>query len=254
MKKNIHSLMLLLSLLLLFSTTAEAQKKKKGKKKDASETKDKKPKKDSKIKPYDEVITEDAVSDDGLFTVHTVGSKFYFELPKDILEKEILIVSRISGFVKNLNFGGAGVKSRPQQVIRWQMKNEQILLRSVSYNSVASMDDPIYESVRNNNFEPIIAVFDLKAYNKDSTSYVIDIAPFFTKDVPMIGALTSRQRKNFEIKGLDDSRSLINSMKAFPKNVEVRHILTYKGNKLPDNNITQTLSIEMNQSFCVDMI
>jgi len=251
MKKNIHSLMLLLSLLLLFSTTAEAQKKKKGKKKDASETKDKKPKKDSKIKPYDEVITEDAVSDDGLFTVHTVGSKFYFELPKDILEKEILIVSRISGFVKNLNFGGAGVKSRPQQVIRWQMKNEQILLRSVSYNSVASMDDPIYESVRNNNFEPIIATFDLAAYSADSTALVFEISDLFTKDIPMIGAMSKRQRKSFEIGGLDSGRSLISSMRAFPENVEIRHILTYKGKKLPDNNITQTLSVEMNQSFIV---
>ena len=182
---------------------------------------------------------------------HKVGSKHYFELPDSLLEKEILIVSRISGFVKNLNFGGAGVKSRPQQVIRWQKMDEKILLRSVSYNSVASEEDPIYKSVKNNNFEPIIATFDLAAYNKDSTGFVFEVSPLFTKDVAMIGAVYPFQRKRFEINGLDAKRSMITGMKAYPENVEVRHILTYKGKNLPDNNITQTMSVEMNQSFII---
>lgn len=253
MKKHIIHFLLTSFALLLFVPNSDGQifKRKKNKTKPTTTAKPKKKDKDSKVKPYDEVITKKAISDEGLFTVHKVGSKNYFEIPKDILEKEILIVSRISGFVKNLNFGGAGVKSRPQQVIRWQKKDDQILLRSVSYNSVASEDDPIYESVRNNNFEPIVATFELAAYNKDSSAYVFEISPFFTKDVPMIGAISSGQRKRFGIKGLDSKRSMVSSMKAFPQNVEVRHILTYKGDKLPDNNITQTMSVEMNQSFIV---
>jgi hypothetical protein len=252
MKKHFIYFLFTALALLVFTPNSEGQifKKRKNKKKETTE-KPKKKDKDSKVKPYEEVITEKAISDKGLFTVHKVGSKNYFEIPKEILEKEILIVSRISGFVKNLNFGGAGVKSKPQQVIRWQKKDDKILLRSVSYNSVASEDDPIYESVRNNNFEPIVATFDLAAYNKDSSAYVFEVSPFFTKDIPMIGAVSSGQRKRFGIKGLDDKRSLVSSMKAFPQNVEIRHILTYKGDKVPDNNITQTMSVEMNQSFIV---
>jgi len=141
MKKHFIYLLFSTIAFVLFIPISEAQifKKGKNKKKETiTKPKPKKKNKDSKIKPYDEVITKKAISDKGLFTVHKVGSKNYFEIPKDILEKEILIVSRISGFVKNLNFGGAGVKSRPQQVIRWQKKDDVILLRSVSYNSVAS--------------------------------------------------------------------------------------------------------------------
>ncbi|MEM9921293.1 MAG: zinc-dependent metalloprotease [Bacteroidota bacterium] len=201
------------------------------------------------IKAYGDLITKNTATDSGLFIVHKNKSKYFFELPASLLEKEILVVSRISGFVKNLNFGGAGMKSRPQQVIRWQKLDDKILLRSVSYNSVASYEEPVYESVRNNNFEPVIMAFDIRAYNEDTTAYVIDVNPLFTTDVPMIGAISQRQRKNFEIKGLDKKRSLLSSMTSFPKNTEVRHILTYKGNKLPDNNLTGTLSIEMNQSF-----
>ena len=206
-------------------------------------------KEEEKKDPYAE-LTKDAEVQPGLFTVITKDDKVYFQIPNDLLEDELLVVSRISGFVKNLNFGGAGTKSRPQQVVRWQQHGKKLLLRSVSYNSVASPDDPVYESVRNNNFEPIVASFEIKAHGPDSNSVVADVTSFFTTDVEMIGAMSPGQRKRFGIKGLDKSRSLIMSTKAFPKNVEVRHVLTYRGaEKLPDNQVTGTLSVEMNQSF-----
>ncbi|MEM6772047.1 MAG: DUF5117 domain-containing protein, partial [Bacteroidota bacterium] len=186
---------------------------------------------------------------EGLFTVINKEGKTYFEISKDILEDEILIVSRISGFVKGLNFGGAGTKSRPQQVIRWQKHGDKLLLRSVSYNSVASENDPIYQSVKNNNFEPIVGAFPIKTYGKDSMSMVADVTNLFTTDVAMIGAMSDNQRRNFAIKGLDKTRSMVMYTKAFPSNVEVRHVLTYNGGKLPDNQLTGTLSVEMNQSF-----
>ena len=202
-----------------------------------------------KEKGYEDIITEEAVTDDGLFTVHKVDDKYYFEIEKDLLQREILVVSRISGHVKGLNFGGAGMKSRPQQVIRWEQQDDHLLLRAVSYNSVASFEDPIYKSVRNNNFEPIIERFKVEAMNADSTGMVIDVSKFFTSDVPMLGPLSESQQKRFKIKGLDSGRSFIKHANAYPENVEVRHVLTYKGDKLPDNQLTQTLSIEMNQSF-----
>ncbi len=250
MRKHLRLVFLSFILLAIIPPSfAQDSKKKDAKKEDSKDKKEKKEKSDSKIKPYEDVITEKAISDDGLFTVHKVGTKYYFEIPNDLLEKEILVVSRISGFVKNLNFGGAGMKSRPQQVIRWQKKDEKILLRSVSFNSVADEDLPIYKSLKNNNFEPIIKVFDINALGKDSSSVIININDLFGKEVDMIGPLRDREKKNFKIGALDASRSMINYIKAFPENVEVRHILTYKGKELPDNSITNSLSLEMNQSF-----
>ncbi len=246
MTKNFISVLLLV---FICSYSANAQLIKLGKKKTDTEIKPEEKKKEDKIKPYSKVITKEAKTDSGLIISHYVDSKYYFELTEDILEAEILVVSRISGFVKGLNFGGAGVKSRPQQVIRWQKKDDKILLRSVSYNSVADFDKPIYESVRNNNFEPVIMTFDIQATSENEDAYVIDVSSLFTTDVKMIGALSKRQRKQFEIRSLDKSRSFINSIKSFPENLEVRHVLTYTGGNLPDNQITGTLSVEMNQSF-----
>lgn len=230
-----------------YTTDLTAQKKKKKKKGDETEQ-TKKPKKNG-IKPYEEIITEDAITDEGLIVSHQVGDDFYFEIPDSLLEKEILIVSRISGHVKGLNFGGAGMKSRPQQVVRFQKLGKKILMRSVSYNNVANEEEPIYTSVKNNNFEPVIQTFEIKTQPEDSSTYVIQVNGFFTSDIPMIGGLRDSERKRFKIKGIDKSRSLVTSIKSYPQNVEVRHILTYKGDQLPANGITGTLSIEMNQSM-----
>ena len=248
MKKCILKLCFLSLLICLCSGQASAQLFKK-KKKNPPAAKKKPAKKESKIKPYKEIITKEAKTDSGLIITHKMDADYYFEMPMNLFEKEMLIVSRISGFVKNLNFGGAGVKSRPQQVIRWQRKDNKILLRSVSYNSVADFDEPIYQSLKNNNFEPIIEVFDIQAFNKDSSAVVFKVNSFFESDVAMIGPMSSAQRKNFGIKNLDKKRTFINNIKSYPKNVEVRHVMTYNGSKLPDNQITGTLSVEMNQSI-----
>lgn len=241
--------LLFLCFCVALSNPAEAQifKKKEAPKVQKSEAPKKK--NNDKIKPYSEVITKEAVSDSGLIITHKIDGDYFFEIPRDLMEKEMLIVTRISGFVKNLNFGGAGVKSRPQQVIRWQEKDKKVMLRSVSYNSVADHDDPIYNSVKNNNFEPVISVFDIMAYNKDSSAVVIKINPLFETDVEMIGALTAGQRRGFGIRGLQKGNTFINNMKSFPQNVEVRHVLTYSGTSLPDNQVTGTLSVELNQSI-----
>ena len=119
MLNKLNTILCLCFFLLLLHPNSYGQKNKKGKKpKPTTET----PKKVNKKappkggpKPYEKVITEKAVSQKGLITTHKVGDKYYFELPIDLLEKEIMVVSRISGYVKNLSFGGAGMKSRPQQ-------------------------------------------------------------------------------------------------------------------------------------------
>jgi hypothetical protein len=246
--QNKHLLCLLALFLFSASPRLLAQDKPADAKSADAKTEEKKEEK-SGGKKYADIITKEAVTDTGFWTVHKVGGKYYFEIPKNLLEREILVVSRISGYVKNLSFGGAGMESRPEQVIRWQLFDGKILLRSVSYNSVASEEKPVYQSVRNNNFEPVIMSFDLSCYNDDSTNVVFEAGTLFTTDVPMIGPLSDEEKKNFGIGSLDSKRSMIVSAKSFPQNLEVRHILTYSGTKLPDNQTTNTLSVEMNQSF-----
>src|SRR4051812_48442611 len=98
--------LVIIMLSLLFP--AIAQKKRKDKKDEtkvaeqAPATPDKKeePKnekeKKEQILPYEKVITSKAKTDDGLFKVHKVEDKYYFEIPDTLLGREILSVTRIA--------------------------------------------------------------------------------------------------------------------------------------------------------------
>ena len=207
------------------------------------------PAKKGDMKKFSEVITKDAKTDEGIFDVHKVDDKYYFEIPNDHLEREMLLVTRISGSTQNLSFGGAGQKARGQQVVRWQRKENNIMLRHVSYSSVADEDDPVYKSVRNNNFEPVIYTFKIEALNEDTTGVVIDVSKLYTSDIPLLSGLSSFQRRNFQVRRLDGSRSFIERMASYPENLEVRHVLTYDAGNPPDDRTTGTISLEVNQSM-----
>ncbi|MCG8372754.1 MAG: DUF5117 domain-containing protein, partial [Balneolales bacterium] len=166
-------------------------------------------------KKYTDVITDKAESDEGLFDVHKIDDKYYFEVDEEMLDREMLLVTRVAGTTQNLSFGGAGQKARNQQVVRWMRKDDKILLRHVSYSSVANEDDPIYESVRNNNFEPVIFSFDVEVEPTDSTGLVFDVTRLYTTDVALLSGLSSFQRRNFQVRRLDGARSFVQRMASY---------------------------------------
>ncbi|MFQ5688643.1 MAG: zinc-dependent metalloprotease [Gemmatimonadota bacterium] len=201
--------------------------------------------KKTEIKPYAEVVTDKAVTDSGLFIVHRVEEKLLFEIPDSILGREILLVTRRARTAERFGFGG--MKSNTQ-TLRWQRHEKKVLLRVVSFENVAADSLPIYEAVRNSNFEPIVKAFDIAAISPDSTSVVIDVTDLFTKDVPMLG-LAQSVRQQFKVRNLDASRTFIQWAKSFPRNVDVRHVLTYNATQPPSNSSSGAISVEMNQSM-----
>lgn len=200
---------------------------------------------DSKIQPYEKVITKDAKSDEGLFTVHLIDDKLFYEIPNGMLNKEMLIESRTAKAAANTNYGGEETNT---QVVRWQRFGNKILLRIVSYENVAKEDLPVYTAVKNSNFEPIAAAFDIKALGKDNSGVVIEVTDLFTKDTPFMG-ISRRERELSKVRMLDPRRSMIVSAKSYPMNIEVRNILTYDAAEPPDNPSTGTFSFEMNHSM-----
>lgn len=203
----------------------------------------------SGIKKFSDVIKKDAVSDEGVFTVHKQEDKYYFEIPNDALSKEMLLVTRVAGTTQNLSFGGAGQKVRGQQVVRWERNGDNILFRHVSTSSVADLEDPVYNSVKNNNFEPVVFSFPIEALSKDSSGVVIEVSKLYTTDVALLGGLNDGQRRAFQVRRLDGSRTFIQRMASYPENLEVRHVLTYDAGNAPDNGQTNTISLEVNQSM-----
>lgn len=246
MIKNLLPRLILVVILLGTVQTTEAQLFKK-KKKDTEQKKDDKSKSDD-IKPYNKIITKDAKTDEGLFSVHTVDDKRYYEIPDSLFNREMLMVSRISKTATGIGFGGGKINT---QVLRWQKKDKKVLIRVASYENVAADSLPVHEAVVNSNFEPLLFSFDIKAINKKDSlnpTTVIEIDPMFTKDVKALG-FPDGYRKRYKVTRMDGDRSYIESIKSYPLNIEARHVKTYLSSDPPSNSSLGSISLEINNSM-----
>ena len=68
-------------------------------------------------KAYDKVITRDAKSDAGVFTVHRIKDKVFDQIPASELGKEFLWVTQIARTTLGAGYGG---QAAGDEVVRWQ--------------------------------------------------------------------------------------------------------------------------------------
>lgn len=245
MKYKFTTLVLAL-LITAFSSEAQnkSSKKKKGTPPPIESTADKPAAKKDDPQPYSKVITAQAKSDEGLFKVHKVESKFYYEIPDSLLNREMLMVTRVAKTATGVGYGGDQANV---DVLRWQKVNGRVLLRIVSHTITASDTLPIHQAVVNSNFEPILYSFNIKAYGADS-SLVIDVTDFFEKDIKSIG-FPVFQRTAYKIQRLDETRSYIDRISSYPQNIESRTVKTYVANEPPQNRESETITVEISNSM-----
>ncbi|PKD18996.1 zinc-dependent metalloprotease [Salegentibacter salinarum] len=213
----------------------------------ADASKEEASKKNGDFEPYAKVITKDAKSDEGLFTVHRVEDKYFYEIPDRLFNREMLTVTRIAKTATGIGFGGG---KQNTQVHRWQKKDGHVLLRVVSHEIYAADSLPVHEAVVNSNFEPVLQRFPIKTVGKDSVSKttVIEVTDLYTKDVQALG-LRDGARKQYKVSRLDDSRSYIDTIRSYPENIEVRHVKTYNAGEPPSNESTGSISLEFSNSM-----
>ncbi|WBU90982.1 zinc-dependent metalloprotease [Cellulophaga omnivescoria] len=235
---------------LFCATNTTAQKKKKSKKGKIEQTAPAQKSKKGDIKNYNQVVTNDAITDNGLFKVHKVDKKYLYEIPFSKLGKDMLWVTRISKIPTGLGGGymNAGSKTN-EQLVHWVRFQDKVLLKGKSYDNVADSSKAISASVKVNNYEPTLFAFDIEAFSTDSTSVVIDVTSLFSTDVPAISGLSSRLRKTYKVKRLDPQRSFINSVKSFPENIEVKQDFTFNASEPSTLRATESISLQINQSM-----
>ena len=203
-------------------------------------------KKEVPIKSIDS-LTFKMSKQEGLITTYQKESKVFFEISKELLDKDLLMVTRFARLPANYQaYLNAGSKTS-QQLIHFKKKGSQILLTQESYVNIADQKDPISLSVALNNFPPILAVFKIK--NIENDRYLIDVSSYFNDDSPGFNIIRKGLKKEYGIGNPDGKRSYIDTLKSFPKNTEIRHTLTYKATSAPRSNPTSTLSFQINHSI-----
>lgn len=227
-KNNLFYLTLLLTFI-FFSVSSFSQKK------------SDKPEKEKKEKIYSDVINDKAITDIGLFDVHKVEDKYYYEINDSLLGRDMLMVTRIVNLSKEIPISRHKMS---EQVLSWQKFQNNILLKEISFSNYASDSLPIKEAVSNANFEPIIASFKIEVENKDKNSVVIDVTNLYKNDVKSFGYPQS-SRKRSKISSLDTKLSFIESIRSFPLNIEAKHLKTYKSSDAKNGQISMILNNSM---------
>jgi len=191
------------------------------------------------VKPYREVVAENAVTDSGLFIVHQLNDRIYFEIPDSIIDRDILIVNRITKAAmgnrpQNGYLGYAG-DLIGESIIRFSKgPGYKIFVKRISYmdRALDSSSNGMYHSVSNSNLSPLVAGFEIKSFAPDSSGVVIDVTEYLKGDNDVF-YFTKESKKKFELGSLQADRSYIDKIESFPLNVELKTVRTYSKDDQP---------------------
>ena len=181
-------------------------------------------------KPYKEVITDKAVTKKGLFTVHKLEDKYYFEIADSIMNREILAIARFIKVPAGGGYGGSEANRNHQTIMFEKGPNNTVFLRTVTLVNTATEDQQIYKAVTNSNLNAIAAAFPVAAYGKDSvsgtSSTVIEVSDFFKGDNQAV-SIGPDSKRALNLGALTADRSYISKISTFPLNTEIRSVKTY---------------------------
>ena len=108
-KSKALTLVKILTAIIIFLTTSSNHAFSQEQTKEETETNETTKEKQSapaQIKPYSDVVTSKAISQKGMFGVHQIGDKYLFEIPKNLIGREVLLVVRTVKTGGGAGYGG----------------------------------------------------------------------------------------------------------------------------------------------------
>jgi len=178
----------------------------------------------SEPKPYDKVITADARTQEGLFKLHTIKTRLYFEIPKALLDQPLLMVATATQVPAGVEHVGRALN---EDVVRFVQKNNRLYLQQISHAFITDPAKPNADAVQRSQRDPILASFPIESFGKDGAP-VIEVSRLFLSEVGDFSA-----RSMLRGSGPDPSRSYIDQTKAFPGSVRIDAVQTYQIGALP---------------------
>src|SRR6187551_1478281 len=179
----------------------------------------------AKAKPYKDVITAQAVTRQGLFLVHKVDEKYYFEIADSLLKREVLFTTRLVKVpTGSPRFAGELVNSI---IVSFEKAAEdKLYVRVITNVAVADSTNAIAKAVRNSTIDPIAMVFDIKARGTQNKSSVIEVTDLISKDNNITG-FDPNAKKSMGLGAVAADRSYNLSVTPFEQNIEIKTLKTF---------------------------
>ncbi|HNR28577.1 MAG TPA: zinc-dependent metalloprotease [Bacteroidales bacterium] len=178
----------------------------------------------------EEFIKAETAVMEGMTPVYVQDKKYFIGIPDSLIGRDILMVTRMSetpaGFRANF-FGYAGDQIN-SGMLRFEKGPDnnifltKVLAREQSRDSTQAM----YYNVMRSNRPAIIASFDIKALNADSTLSLIDVTDLVKGDNESL-YFSKRQKKSSKMTTLQNDKSYVKSVRTFPINTELRSVKSY---------------------------
>ena len=201
------------------------------------------PKKDS-VSAYDKLFKEKHETAKGMFTLHKVKGKLYFEIPLNMLGKQMLIASTVTETSDNGN-GIVGGKPSPIH-IAFTKSAESIQLRRINSDVITdNSESNIAEAIRRSSIGSIMKSMKIEAYSNDSTAVVVDMTSFFVgdnKDLTPFDVYSQYTMFNGlkRTESFQQDKSFLGNIKSFSDNLVVTSTLSYNYT-LTDVRTTRTI-------------
>jgi ribosomal protein S18 acetylase RimI-like enzyme len=181
-------------------------------------------------RPYKTVITDKAVTRNGLFKTHKVDDKYYFEIGDSILNREILVVSRIAraGAEVRAADGYAGDQIGSTVIKFEKGPNNRIFMRKISYRAYsADTTKSMYQAVQRSNIQAIAAAFNVAALSPDNKGTVIDMTDYINGDNEVFFFSSPQAKQRIRLGNLLTDRSYVENVRSYANNVEISTVKTY---------------------------
>jgi hypothetical protein len=175
-------------------------------------------------RPYAEVITGAAKTQDGIFKVHRItdanSDNLFYEIPKRELDKDYLWDTELKKTTIGVGYGGQAVGTR---VVRWVLKGDKVLLENVEFSLVSDKSNPFGEDA---NLPAIIRAFPVAAYAANGDP-VINVTDLFTGEVPEFSPAARLGVSAQGRGGPAADRTFLEKAVAYPQNINVEVTATY---------------------------
>jgi len=157
---------------------------------------------------YRTVVSERAVTQNGLFKVHRVGERLLFEIPTAALNKEMLLISRPveSTLQDPAGFFGGGTRV----IVQWERQGNRVILRAKDFDLMADTTSAIWRQVSGFRKGPVLAYYPVEAFGADSAA-VVDVSELFLSNIPELAP----------VEGIVRNKSWVERTWSFPENVNV---------------------------------
>jgi hypothetical protein len=173
----------------------------------------------------------------------------YLEIPREYLDKPILLINKITGYPNKLyHYGSSGMQVDYSVMLRFKLHNNSIKVIQEQYQNSISDTDIIKTSVNKNHFDPTICYIPIVSLTKKSVKIDVD---FFKNNIELFSPVSRRVIKKYVLKPLEKEPVIINNYQLSKNSFLVSRTLNYIGEKSPRGHYSKYVSVEQLLTFRV---